>query len=133
MSNTIDEINAYLDAFLPVDVRLALKVRNLRQREERQSTEWKLWKGEALPETPYEWRKINGVTQYRDPDPASPVTSSERPKHKRTGSFAVRRCPDCGEEMFPQPVCPNCAKGKTGLRTQWICGNDSNHFFYTET
>ena len=40
-------------------------------------------------------------------------------------------CPKCGETAYAQPVCPGCAKGKAGIRREYICG-DCNFVFYLD-
>ena len=38
-------------------------------------------------------------------------------------------CPKCGQVAYAQPVCPNCSKGRAGIRTEYICG-ECNFVFY---
>lgn len=56
----------------------------------------------------------------------------EAPKKESSWKSETAKCPVCGAVAYAQPVCPNCAKGRAGIRIQWICGEDADHVFYTE-
>lgn len=40
-------------------------------------------------------------------------------------------CPKCGQVSYAQSVCPNCLKGKAGIKRQYICG-ECNFVFYLD-
>lgn len=40
-------------------------------------------------------------------------------------------CPKCGHAAYSQPVCPGCAKGRAGIRREYICG-ECNFVFYID-
>lgn len=132
MSSTVEKINMFLNAFPDTDVRGALRERALKKREDRKTNGWEIWHGEGTPPQPHEWTRINGVTYYRDPPAYNTKPKSDAMAYKPACTPDKLRCPYCGEDMFPQSVCPNCQKGKAGLKTQWVCGNNSDHVFYTE-
>lgn len=135
----LDQIRTFLTAWPITAVKKALKEYALGERDFRSSQGWRLWTGEGLPEKPNEWKKIGAVIYYRNPPTpeestaeittGAPPKSPARTKEARPGKLI---CPQCGADAFAQAVCPACAKGKAGIRRQYICGEDSNHIFYTE-
>jgi hypothetical protein len=134
----IKELRSILNAFPSEVVNDALKLFGKAKRARRSAEEsgWLLWDGDDPPPKPYEWRRVGDVIQYRmHPSPGEQATASATYRTKAAkhdGSSAKKRCPDCGAEAFPQAVCPKCAKGKAGIRKQWVCGENSDHVFYTE-
>lgn len=52
----------------------------------------------------------------------------QRPARPHQGAM---QCPKCGNAAFAQPVCPNCAKGRAGIRREYICG-ECNFVFYID-
>ncbi|EMS79215.1 hypothetical protein [Desulfotignum phosphitoxidans] len=38
-------------------------------------------------------------------------------------------CPSCKQKAFRQSICSKCAKGRAGIKSQYICG-DCNFVFY---
>lgn len=40
-------------------------------------------------------------------------------------------CPQCHAVAYAQPVCPGCAKGRAGIRREYICG-ECNFVFYID-
>lgn len=133
MDETIkEEIKALLIAY-PVDLtRQALRELSLARREERIQDGWQLWTGEGVPPKPFEWRRLGGVVHYRNPPPRADATVSTTAQRRSNVSATARICPFCGAEAFPQSVCPKCAKGKAGIRKQYLCGENDSHIFFTE-
>jgi len=132
----ISEIRTFLSAWPMNLVKQALKAFALERHSDRLADGWEIWTGEGEPPREYEWRRLGMVTHYRlPPRPDSQKTAAAT----REGASAVsgraqalKRCPDCGAESFAQPICPACAKGKAGIRKMYVCGENSNHVFYTE-
>ena len=83
-----------------------------------------------------EWMLVNGVYFVRDYDPSRYEPGPQRQIAKAITQCDAKRkiiCPWCGEEAFPQVVCSKCAKGKAGIKTQYLCGSgDPSHIFYVE-
>jgi len=136
----LDSINSYLDAY-PADlVRQALRRRQRHARGERIAGGWRIWTGPGeIPPKPLEWRKINGVVQYRDPPPAehrfqappaAKPRSQDRPKTDLSMKPTDKTCPLCGEVMAWEPICPGCALGRMGFAGRYVCMDDFAHEFY---
>lgn len=136
----LDSINSYLDAY-PADlVRQALRRRQRHARGERIAGGWRIWTGPGeTPPKPFEWRKINGVVQYRDPPPAehrfqappaAKPRSQDRPKTDLSMKPTDKTCPLCGEVMAWEPICPGCALGRMGFAGRYVCMDDFAHEFY---
>lgn len=134
----IREVQSVLSAFPAEVVNAALKMRGRSKRGGRitiDESSWKVWDGGGHPPRPYEWREMAGRIYYRSSPPAGEKTTVTAPRgsSKPTSSKAgTKLCPDCGSQAFASTVCPKCAKGKAGIRKQWICGENSDHVFYTE-
>ncbi len=131
------EILTFLGAFSAETVRAALKDFARARRENRLIEGWVIWNGEGEPERPYEWRRIGNITYYRMPPPPKErvMVSGEKPirtEPVRNIRSSDKICPDCGAQAFVQMICPACAKGKAGIRKMYICGENSDHVFYTE-
>ena len=126
MSSRVDEINSFLDAFSPAEVKEALKRRNARRLEDRLGTDWKPWTGEGLPPRPYEWRKVNNTIQYREPGSHAPPSGAPkkpapaRPKTRE--ALTPLLCPACGAGMYKEGVCASCEDGKAGYKIRLLCG-----------
>lgn len=73
----------------------------------------------------------------RIPNHKSAAKQAGKPAARRTGSTTARRyprtmtCPKCGQTAYAQPVCPGCAKGRAGIRREYICG-ECNFAFYLD-
>lgn len=138
----LDQIKMFLTAWPITAIKKALKEYALGERDFRSSQGWKLWTGEGMPGKPHEWKKIGSVIYYRSPPtPEKTTTEAAASAPPRSADTARKKtevrpgkliCPQCGAEAFAQAVCPACAKGKAGIRRMYICGEDSNHIFYTE-
>lgn len=129
------EILMFLGAYPREWLRAALKEFTRAERENRLAEGWELWTGPEPPPRPYEWRKHGDLIYYRMPPPQSErVTVSAAVQRRAAGpsTAATKICPDCGAQAFASTVCPKCAKGKAGIRKQWVCGENSDHVFYTE-
>lgn len=114
-------------------LRSALKDFMLAARENRLAEGWALWTGDGTPQPPMEWRRIADKIYFRAPPPASErVTVSATAQRRARTTAEAKMCPFCGAAAFPQSVCPKCAKGKAGIRKQYICGEHDAHIFYTE-
>jgi len=128
-------------AYPPDILRAAFKTWALSQKEKRIGLGWKLHSGGTTP-AGHEWMEIAGKKYIRaipnydklmEQIQGSTVASTQHSQDRVVGSAPnSMKCPICGEDCFPQPVCAKCEKGKSGIKTQWICGNDPDHFFYTE-
>jgi hypothetical protein len=95
-----------------------------------------------------EWRVVNSKIQTRpvpkrEPASVAQAAAAERTRPKRSDhkpkivnednpAGADYFCPVCDTKLYPQPVCGKCALGKAGIRMLWVCGEDSDHAFYTE-
>lgn len=88
-----------------VAARQELSARRIRQMEERMKKE----KADALRRL-----RTEGAAKH--------------PQKKRPAPRTMR-CPKCGQVAYAQPVCPNCSKGRAGIRTEYICG-ECNFVFY---
>ncbi len=121
--SSVDDINAFLDAYTPSDVKAALRERNARMHMERKASEWKPWNGEGVPPKPYEYREINGVIQYREPVIHKPgrIQSIAAPERTKESVTSIP-CPGCGAIMFKEGICPSCEDGKKGYRIRLLCG-----------
>jgi hypothetical protein len=132
----INEIIVFLTAQPPGLLRRALKIFNRKKRAVMKEARWEIWPEGEPPATvdgaPVERARFHDQWYIRPAPEYDVLSVSKETKSESNGTFEVNRCPACGDKMFPQPVCPNCEKGKAGLKTQWICGNDASHFFYTE-
>jgi len=132
----LDNILTFLGAYPRDAMKAALKEWNARYMAELRGervhaeTEWKEWEGEGTPPRPYEWVQHEGKTFFRNP-PERIARSNARAEQTK-GERRESRCPFCGDIAFGQGVCAKCAKGKAGIKTQWICGNDPEHVFFTE-
>jgi len=132
MSHQSDDIKAYLRAFSPEVVEAALVEYRAGEGGE-SSSEWKTWTGGGRPPSPpYEWREINGQTQYKEAASQPDATLITRAPKTDT---ALRRnpgmsCPYCGAETYLEPLCPACQFGRAGLSARIICGEHSDHIFY---
>ncbi|MDY0187791.1 MAG: hypothetical protein RBR16_07710 [Syntrophus sp. (in: bacteria)] len=130
----IKQILMFLGAY-PHDVlKEALQRFTKAKRERRLAEGLEIWTKDGTPPPPYEWAKVGSLIYYRLPDPSEKVTktSKEEAHHPdRTTAQRELKCPKCGDRAFRSPVCPNCAKGKAGIRNQYICG-ECNFVFYTE-
>lgn len=87
-----------------------------------------------------EWRIVGDQVQTRTP-PARPIhirREEEQPLADGTATTALMRedqqflCPICGEALYPQQVCSACALGKAGIKKMWVCGESSEHVFFTQ-
>lgn len=131
----IKEVQVMLSAF-PADVVNEALKRHGNVRRGRRAAEkgWTLWEGEGIPPKPFEWKKLGERTYYRQPGGRTEkqTTASATERGKAIADGKAKICPDCGAQAFAQSVCPKCAKGKAGIRKQWVCGENDNHVFYTE-
>lgn len=127
------ELRTILSAYPPEVVLDALRLHGRVKRGARtaEASGWTLWEGEGRPPRPYEWREIGDQVHYRLPAEASDRTTVASTRSPVPAPQESKRCPDCGAEAFAQAVCPACAKGKAGIRRMWICGENSDHVFYT--
>lgn len=39
------------------------------------------------------------------------------------------KCPECGGNLYSQPICPGCKEGKRGYKVRLICGENVDHEF----
>lgn len=88
---------------------------------------WKVAASRSAIPNDAEWFEFGGVTFYREKKVVAPDPPPPRQRRRKNLS-----CPVCGAEAFPQSVCPNCAKGRAGIKKMWVCGENSDHVFYTE-
>ena len=72
-------------------------------------------------------KKPAGRNFRKKPRPAQPEKKTQ-PARQYPETLA---CPKCGEVAYSQPVCPGCAKGRAGIRREYICG-DCNFAFYLD-
>lgn len=130
----VTELRTILNAFAPKVVNEALKLHGRIKRGRRiaEASGWILWEGEGRPPKPYEWREIGDQVHYRLPVDSTDRTTVASTRARKPDLPEAKLCPDCGAEAFAQAVCPACAKGKAGIRRMWICGENSDHVFYTE-
>lgn len=134
----VGTILTFLSAYSSAIVRAALKRKNLSERDGRTEGGWMLWTGEGTPPKPFEYTVFNGKWYYREPlapeQVVKQVAARRAPSGKSTtdATQTAKICPYCGAEAFAQSVCPKCAKGKAGIRKQYICGEVDSHVFYTE-
>lgn len=131
----VGTILTFLSAYSSKVVRSALKRKSLSEREGRSSGGWMLWQGEEIPPRPFEYTSFNGKWYYREPltpEQLSQETAAKSTPRAKPTTQAARMCPFCGAQAFAQAVCPKCAKGKAGIRKQYICGEHDDHVFYTE-
>lgn len=90
--------------------------------------------GEDLP-AGRSWTIINGKRFVVKDGPLGFAGShivTWQSRNKNNSANSNLPCPICGETLYSQPVCSKCDKGKAGIRTQWVCGDNPNHIFYTE-
>lgn len=133
---SIKEVQMILSAWPEDVVNEALKRHgNVRRGRRAAEKGWTLWEGEGIPPKPFEWKKLGERTYYRQPgraDNHATVSAAIRQDIKARPDGKTKICPDCGAQAFASAVCPKCAKGKAGIRKQWVCGENDNHVFYTE-
>lgn len=67
--------------------------------------------------------KLANPPTRKETPPAPPLKKKEYPE--------TLACPDCRHDAYVQSVCPNCAKGRAGIRKQYICG-ECNFAFYLD-
>jgi ribosomal protein L32 len=65
------------------------------------------------------------------PENKSKQRPVQKPKKQARHYPAILSCPKCGEVAYAQPICPNCAKGRAGIKRQYICG-ECNFAFYLD-
>ena len=83
----------------------------------------------------FEWQKIGHRVFVRDPsipvdDPSRVTVQGEvvtRRSSRRKTDTSVKpvsdlKCPQCGGEMFKEPICPGCEEGRRGLKIRLLCG-----------
>jgi hypothetical protein len=133
---------AILEAYDRRELLDALKVLVLKERrawlEAIRADGWTLFDGsEADPRLEEkEWFKTaRGRIYFRTHRHDSSVRSSSnypKPEKREQAGPTRLSCPKCGAIAYAQSVCPKCSKGKAGIRKMWICGENSDHVFYTE-
>jgi len=131
----VRELTTILAAYASETVLEALKLRGRVRREKEAGEEnpWMDWHGEELPPKPFEWRKLGGRVQYREPQPPESLPGKSETVRSSAGRQPeVKMCPDCGADAFAQAVCPACTKGRAGIRKMFVCGENSEHVFFTE-
>jgi len=138
------------NAFSGSTLREAFKEWAFAERDKRRDLGWKLVEYDSEVSEDHDWTIINGKKYIK---PRTVFTEEqlaarelERVKFEEKRRLRVRagtprsvgvneetlKCPFCSGNMYSYGVCKNCAKGKAGLKYQWICGEDSSHVFYTE-
>ncbi len=60
--------------------------------------------------------------------PAVRKKSGQKPDRRYRETMS---CPQCRHDAYVQSVCPNCAKGRAGIKKQYICG-ECNFVFYID-
>jgi len=139
---SVDTILTVLSAYSRAEVREAVKAYAVRKFDGRKKEGWKfLPPGEDVPEG-YDWTELNGKRYIRESGWGAVTSEEQHPrqdfrqksseKRHRMKSNVLATCPVCKRRAYPQPICRSCDKGKAGLRYQWICGDNSDHVFYTE-
>lgn len=134
MESQIKELHSILSSSPVPAVNEALKRWGRTKRDDRsplKAAGWAVWEDEGMPGKPYEWRQVSEVIYYRVPLPVDEQLTVSAAK-RWSATPTNKRCPDCGAAAFAQAVCPKCAKGKAGIRKMWVCGDNSDHVFYTE-
>jgi len=134
---SVSEIVSFLSAYPEEFIAEALAVRASRSELERDAMNdgWIPFdEHEQSGDIPsgHDWRILHGKRQIRPSDSGRKASAVDVGlKDARSDSEGIL-CPFCGETAYRQAVCPNCAKGKAGLKSMFICGNDADHVFYTE-
>jgi len=134
MESQKDQIRSFLSAFPRKIVISALKDFYLRGSEGKVKGGWRRHEsGKDIPPG-HDWTVINGKVFIRSSTQDAKTVESATNLSKSTTpqkSHELLKCPKCGDRAFRSSVCPNCAKGKAGIRNQYICG-ECNFVFYTE-
>lgn len=133
------QIASVLGAYNRADVLSALKIEKVQRKAARERylmdvDGWEMLpEGEPIPRPPTEWRELDGVRWIRRPEnrPVESAMATASAEKKRP-VLGVLNCPYCGDRTFRQDVCPNCAKGKAGIKQMYVCGENPDHVFFTE-
>jgi transcription elongation factor Elf1 len=73
-----------------------------------------------------ESNKINSQTKRHQKN-----TSANKTTYTKPARVKNLNCPKCGHMSFASSVCPGCAKGKAGIKSQYVCG-DCDFAFYLD-
>ncbi len=67
------------------------------------------------------------------PKPGNPrLARKKKPDQHASRQYPeTLACPKCGQTAYAQQICPNCAKGRAGIRREYICG-ECNFVFYLD-